>query len=163
MNIFKKISSSITESLLSGYSAQGISIACSVGIYIAFSPFPGLHGVMILASAYFFRLHLPTIFLVASISNPWTMLPFYSFDYYFGHWLVHHLLDLHPDLFFSASSLQPYWPALANTLSKCLGSGSICVWSFIVGGNVAGIIVALACYPLVKKLLLRKHSNGKQS
>lgn len=148
---------------MSGYSVKGISLASSVGLYIAFSPFPGLHSVMIVGSAYVFRLHLPTIFLVASLNNPWTMIPFYSFDYVFGHALLHKLCGLHPTLLFSAASLQPYWPSLADTLSKCIGSGSLCVWSFLVGGNVAGIIAACACYPLVKKLLLRKQSNVKQS
>ncbi len=163
MNIFKKISSSITNSLLNGYSVHGISLATSVGVYIAFSPFPGLHSVMILASAFLFRIHLPTVFLIASINNPWTMIPFYSFDYLFGYAIVHDLCCLSPSLTFSASNLHAYWPVLANTLSKCIGSGSICVWSFLVGGNVAGIIAALGCYPLVKKLLHRKHSNLKQS
>ncbi|MBM3893205.1 DUF2062 domain-containing protein [Candidatus Dependentiae bacterium] len=163
MNIFKKITSSITDSLLNGYTVHGISLAVSIGMYIAFSPFAGLHGVMILASAFLFGLHLPTVFLVASLNNPWTMIPFYSFDYILGYALVHDFFNLHPTLTFSAHSLDNYWPSLANTLSKCLGSGSICVWSFLVGGNVAGIIAALACYPLVKKLLHRKHSNIKQS
>jgi uncharacterized protein (DUF2062 family) len=160
MNPFKKISLNITKALGAGYSANTIATSCAVGLYIAFSPFPGLHSVMILAAGLLFGLHIPMLFIMASLNNPWTMVPFYSFDYSFGYWLVHTAWGLSPSWTLSAESLRYYAPSLADTLAKYLGSGKLCVWSFLVGGNVAGIGAALCCYPLIQKLL-RKQKNVK--
>jgi uncharacterized protein (DUF2062 family) len=163
MNPFKKISLNITNALLSGYTPTTITRSCAVGLYIAFSPFPGLHSMMILAARFLFGMHLPTVFIIASLNNPWTMVPMYSFDYVFGYWLIHSFFGLNPDLALSAETLRHHLPSLADTLAKYLGSGKLCVWSFLVGGNIVGIVAALCCYPLVKQILLRKQTDVKQS
>ncbi len=69
------------------------------------------------------------------------MIPFYSFDYAFGYWVVHSLIGWHPDWHIS--------------LAKLFGSGSICIWSFLVGGNIIGIVAALVSYPVVIRFFNR--------
>ena len=153
MNLLKKVSATITKALQTGYTPDGIARSCAVGLYIAFSPFPGLHGVMMLACSTLFKLHLPTVFLAGSLNNPWTMVPFYSFDYAFGPLLVRSWGGYNPSLTISAATLQPYVPTISKALSKVVGSGSMCLWSFLIGGNVAGILAAALAYPLVRKML----------
>jgi len=64
------------------------------------------------------------------------MIPFYSGGYAFGYWLVHNLLGLNPTWVIS--------------LAKLFGSGTICLWSFLIGGNILGIAAALICYPIMR-------------
>jgi uncharacterized protein (DUF2062 family) len=131
MGVFKK-------ALLSGSTPKRLARSFCMGVYIAFSPFPGGHSIMMLLSKYLFDLHFPTLFLITSINNPWTMLPFFSFDYAFGYWVVHSLLGLEPSLVLS-------W-------ARLFGSAKICVWSFLIGGNILGIVAAFACYPFIHRL-----------
>ncbi|KKQ33371.1 MAG: hypothetical protein US49_C0001G0051 [candidate division TM6 bacterium GW2011_GWF2_37_49] len=143
----QKILDFFNKILKSGASPQKLAISCSIGIYIAFSPFPGLHAVMIFLIHWILGLNLPMMFLATSINNPWTIIPFYSTDYFFGYWLVHNVLGRNPDFCIS--------------LAKVFGSGKICLVSFFVGGNVLGLAVALISYPFASLLFKRLLKSGK--
>ena len=130
------------------FSPEVLAWSFSAGIYIAFSPFPGLHTVMVLITRLLFRCNVPILFFSTSINNPWTMIPFFSFDYFFGHWLVHTLLGFNPGMVVS--------------LEKVGLSGTLCLWSFLIGGNVLGIVGALISYPIMKKVFTRLASIKKQ-
>ena len=115
----------------------------AVGMYIAFSPFPGAHTCMILFSKFAFKLNFLILCLVASINNPWTMIPFYSFDYVFGYWITHDLLKL----------TLPWQLSLGNLF----GLGKVCVISFFIGGNLLGIVFAYISYFICKRVLNRRN------
>jgi uncharacterized protein (DUF2062 family) len=130
----KKLSALFKNALLSGCTPRRLSHSCCLGLYIALSPFPGGHTIIMFACNYLFKLHFPTLFIATSINNPWTMIPFYTFDYAFGYWFVH--------------SFMGWSPSWDLSLAKIFGTGKICIWSFLIGGNILGIIFALASYPL---------------
>jgi len=120
------------------FSPEILAWSFAVGVYIAFSPFPGCHTIMILVTRFFFRCNVPILFFSTSFNNPWTMIPFFSLDYFFGHWLVHSVLGLNPGMVIS--------------LEKVGLSGTLCLWSFLIGGNVLGIAGALISYPIMKRV-----------
>jgi hypothetical protein len=66
------------------------------------------------------------------------MIPFFSCDYAFGYWLLHSLLG--------------WTPSWTLSLAKLFGSGKICVWSFLIGGNVLGIVAAFIAYPVANRI-----------
>ncbi|MFA6527197.1 MAG: DUF2062 domain-containing protein [Candidatus Babeliales bacterium] len=134
------------KALLEGCTPEKLTRSFCLGIYISFSPFPGLHTVMMIASMYLFDVHLPTLFLATSINNPWTMAPFFTTDYFFGRWLLHSFLAIHPT-----------W---VITLPKIFGSGTICLWSFLIGGNVLGVVCAMALWPFAS-VIFKKLSQGR--
>lgn len=136
MQILEKIKNTIKNALTKGCSVEKLTLSFCMGIYIAFSPFPGAHTIIMFIAKWLFNINFPVLFISTSINNPWTMIPFYTFDYIFGHWILHNILGFNPGW------LIP--------ISKIFGSGSICVWSFFVGGNILGISIALLSYPLVK-------------
>lgn len=140
INFFKKI-------VNAGTSPQKLALSFAIGAYIAFSPFPGLHAVMMFFLNWLLGLNFPILFLATSINNPWTIIPFYSVDYIFGHWLVHNFLGWNPSFCIS--------------LEKFFGSGKVCITSFLIGGNVLGIAAALLSYPIVFILFKRFSQNGK--
>ena len=152
MQILEKIKRSIKNSLTQGCSVEKLTLSVCMGIYIAFSPFPGVHTIMMFIVKGLFNINFPVLFISTSINNPWTMIPFYTFDYIFGHWLIHNILGFNPG-----------W---SIPIAKIFGSGSICVWSFFIGGNILGISVALLSYPFVKIFfvkLVTKFKTVKQS
>jgi uncharacterized protein (DUF2062 family) len=149
MSFQRKIKSFLEKAVKSGASPKIFALSFSIGIYIAFSPFPGAHTIMVVASMWLFKLNPIALFVGASLNNPWTMIPFFSFDYFFGYWLVHSVFDF-----------QPGW---IISLAKIFGFGNVCLWSFIIGGNVLGIGCALISYPLMKiffKKYIEKSASG---
>lgn len=131
----KKLKAIIVNALKAGWTADKLSLTFCLGLYIAFSPFPGGHTIMMVALNYLLNLNFPLLFIVTSINNPWTMIPFFSLDYVFGYWLVHSFLGFNPT-----------WTIC---LADIFGGGTICLWSFFIGGNILGIAAALLTYPIV--------------
>lgn len=143
----EKIKKIFTNAIRSGSSSEKLTLSFCVGLYIAFAPFPGVHTVMMFAATWMFGLNFPIVFLATSVNNPWTMIPFYSLDYFFGHWLVHNIMGWNPTMVIS--------------IAKVFGLGNICLWSFLIGGNILGILVAFLFYPLVKFIFNRLVSSQK--
>ncbi|MFH1644577.1 MAG: DUF2062 domain-containing protein [bacterium] len=132
----EKILKIFTNALKSGNTPEKLTQSFCIGLFIAFSPFPGVHSVMMLFAKWWFGLNLPILFFATSINNPWTIVPFYSFDYFFGLWFVHNLLGWNPTWIIS--------------LPKILGLGKVCLWSFLIGGNLLGLFFAVSCYPIMR-------------
>ena len=137
--LLSKVKNIFLKALKANNSASKLALSFCMGVYVAFSPFPGGHTAIMFFFQWIFRLNFPILFFATSLNNPWTMIPFFIVDYSFGYWFVHSVLGW-----------DPYW---AISLERVFGSGKICVWSFLIGGNILGIITALFCYPLALKFL----------
>lgn len=136
MILFKRLRQQIITLILAKHlSANKIALSWAIGCYISFSPFPGAHTFIMLGAHFFFKLHFPLLFIATSLNNPWTMAFFYLTDYWFGYWIVHTVLGF-----------GKLWEI---SLSIIPGCGNLCVWSFIVGGNLLGIAAGLLNYPLM--------------
>ncbi len=140
-----KIKEILRRALVRGATPQKLALSAAIGVYTAFSPFPGGHTVMMIIFAWLFKLHFPTLFVFTSINNPWTMIPFFSFDYVFGYWFVHKLIGWNPS-----------WTL---SLAKIFGRGTVCIWSFFIGGNILGIIGGLVAYPLAFIFFTNMHQR----
>ena len=92
-----KIKELLKKGLSSNPSPHKLAFSFCIGIYVAFSPFPGGHTIMMLAFKWFFGLNFPILFIATSFNNPWTMIPFFSFDYIFGYWVTHSLFGLNDE------------------------------------------------------------------
>ena len=78
------------------------------------------------------------------------MVPVYTADYFcgdavcysvFGHNFMH---------------LNPSWMQWFNTMiARYLGLSEVSLYSFIIGGNILGIIAALLSYPIVYYILTK--------
>lgn len=144
----EKILKVFKNALTSGNSPEKLALSICFGIYIAFSPFPGGHTLMMLAAKALFDLNLPVLFIITSINNPWTMVAFFGLDYAFGYWFLHGVMNLSPAWIFS--------------YAKLFGDTKICLWSFIIGGNILGIIFALVSYIPIKTVLVRISDRKKE-
>lgn len=141
MNIIGKIKDAFRKAFTTGWSVEKLTLSFCMGIYIAFSPFPGAHTIMMIIATWLFKLNFPVLFIATSLNNPWTMIPFFTFDYIFGYWFLHDIMG--------------YSPGWVISLAKFMGSGEICLMSFLIGGNVLGIFFGLTSYPLVSFIFKR--------
>lgn len=137
-------------------SAEHLARSCAVGAYIAFSPYLFLHTLMAIGAIWLFGLHAGMVLAATyGINNLWTLVPIYWADYFFGHWLVHTVLQW---------DVTPYTPSFLQTwnlwLEHNLGITAPCVWSFFIGGNILGALVGLGAYGLCKWLLAGKERQA---
>lgn len=129
-------------------SPEKLALSFSIGAYIAFSPFPGLHTVMVFLFTWIFGLNFGvTLASSCFINNPWTMLLVYSAGYGVGYWMLHRLFD------FNMILLESEWMNCVNRFfENTVGIAKPCLWSFLLGGNILGIGLALILYPIMKKV-----------
>jgi len=132
-------------------SSKKLATSFCVGAYIAFSPFMGLHTVMTFAFAWLFNLNLAATFTGSClINNPWTMIPVYSGGYFFGDWLLHAVFG------FDTIGSNPTWMACINEpLAAYVGLPQVSLWSFLLGGNLLGIVIGIGLYPVMNYLFTK--------
>ncbi|HLL76009.1 MAG TPA: DUF2062 domain-containing protein [Pyrinomonadaceae bacterium] len=127
------------------------ALAFSVGVFIAFSPFLGLHTLMATAVAFAFRFNKIAIYTGTFINNPFlTLVPIIAASYAVGAVLLGRPLSLpegalellrEPHLLTAS-----YWRQLFDHLWDV-------VLPFSIGGTVLSVVCSLAAYPVTLKLL----------
>ena len=129
-------------------SSHKLALSFCMGTYRAFSPFPGLHTIMIFVFSILFGLNMTVTFAAAyGINNPFTLVPVYAADYGVGYWLLYKIAA------FDASAFNPWWiNSLSTVCEQRLGFPLPCMWSFLIGGNILGIVLACLLYPITKQI-----------
>ncbi|MDX6272241.1 MAG: uncharacterized protein QOD28_3464 [Acidobacteriota bacterium] len=127
------------------------ALAFSVGVFIAFSPFLGLHTIAATLVAFLFRFNKLAIYTGTFINNPFlTLVPIIALSYALGALIMGRPLSLpeeglrllqEPHLLTAA-----YWRELFTHLWDI-------VLPFSVGGMALSIVCSLAAYPVTLKLL----------
>ncbi|MDQ1524250.1 MAG: uncharacterized protein QOE47_2174 [Pyrinomonadaceae bacterium] len=127
------------------------ALAFSVGVFIAFSPFLGLHTIAATLVAFLFRFNKLAIYTGTFINNPFlTLVPIIAASYALGALIMGRPLSLpeaglrllqEPHLLTAA-----YWRELFTHLWDI-------VLPFSVGGMALSIVCSLAAYPVTLKLL----------
>ena len=127
------------------------ALAFSVGVFIAFSPFLGLHTIMATVIAFAFRFNKIAIYTGTFINNPFlTLVPIIIVSYAVGALLTGRPLRL-PE---SGMELLRDPHLLTRDYWRRLGEHA---WDillpFSVGGTVLSVICSLLAYPVTLKLL----------
>ena len=127
------------------------ALAFAVGVFIAFSPFLGLHTALATLLAFWFRFNKVAIYAGTFVNNPFlTLVPIVLASYAVGAFLLGR--PLRPpgeglDLLLDPHLLdRGYW--------RRLGAGAWeVVVPFSVGGLVLSVVCSLAAYPATLHLL----------
>jgi hypothetical protein len=127
------------------------ALAFSIGIFIAFSPFLGLHTIMATLIAFLFRFNKIAIYTGTFVNNPFlTLVPIIAASYALGALLMGRPLSLPEEgwrLLREPHLLNgDYWRQLFTHLWDI-------VLPFSVGGMVLSVVCSLAAYPVTLKLL----------
>lgn len=135
------------------------ALAFSVGVFIAFSPFLGLHTIMATLIAFLFRFNKIAIYTGTFINNPFlTLVPIIAASYALGAFILGRPLSLPEEGWTLLSEphllTAAYWRQLFTHLRDI-------VLPFSVGGMVLSIVCSLAAYPVTLKLL-RARQKMKQ-
>jgi uncharacterized protein (DUF2062 family) len=127
------------------------ALAFSIGVFIAFSPFLGLHTILATAVAFYFRFNKIAIYTGTFINNPFlTLVPIIIASYAVGAFILGRPLSIpdeglellkNPRLFSGDYYRQLF-----------VQSWSI-VWPFTVGATSLSVVCSLLAYPLTLRAL----------
>jgi uncharacterized protein (DUF2062 family) len=136
------------------------ALAFSVGIFIAFSPFLGLHTIMATLVAFLFRFNKIAIYTGTFVNNPFlTLVPIIAASYAVGALLMGRPLSLPEEgwkLLQEPHLLNgDYWRQLFTHLWDI-------VVPFSIGGMALSVVCSLAAYPVTLKLLRAKQRMRKK-
>ena len=130
------------------------ALAFSIGVFIAFSPFLGLHTIMATVLAFAFRYNKIAIYAGTFVNNPFlTLVPIILASYAMGAIVLGLPLALpresmmllrHPHLF-----TGEWWERLFE-------SGRRVLMPYFIGGMMLSVVCSLAAYPLTLRFLRAK-------
>jgi hypothetical protein len=122
-------------------SPRKIALAFALGVFIGMSPLLGIHTILGIVTAWIFRLNKFVTIVGVFVTNPWTIVPIYTF----GTWVGAKLLGIDrliPDI---------DWAHL--TVKELLHSFGPLLLPFIVGSTLLGVVSAGLSYFLVYRMV----------
>ena len=135
------------------------ALAFSIGVFIAFSPFLGLHTIAATLVAFLFRFNKVAIYAGTFLNNPFlTLVPIIAVSYGLGAFLLGQPLQV-PE---AAMELIKNPRLLTGTYYRELfGHGWYLIRPFALGSTILSIVCPLIAYPLTLSML-RAHRKRKK-
>ena len=137
------------------------ALAFSIGVFIAFSPFLGLHTIMATVLAFLFRFNKIAIYTGTFINNPFlTLVPIIIVSYGVGAFILGRPLSI-PD---EGLELLKNPQLFSGDYYRLLfvQSWNNIVWPFSVGATALSVVCSLLAYPLTLRAL-RAYQGRKKS
>lgn len=127
------------------------ALAFSIGVFIAFSPFLGLHTIMATLIAFIFRFNKIAIYTGTFINNPFlTLVPIIIASYAVGAFILGRPLSIPDEGLELLKNPRVFSGEYYQQLF--LQSWSI-VWPFSVGAMALSVVCSVLAYPLTLRAL----------
>jgi uncharacterized protein (DUF2062 family) len=127
------------------------ALAFSIGIFIAFSPFLGLHTILATVLAFAFRFNKVAIYTGTFINNPFlTLVPIIIASYAVGAFLLGRPIQI-PDE--GIELLKDPHLLTGEYYRRLFVQFWSIVWPFAVGGMVLSVVCSVIAYPLTLRAL----------
>ena len=137
------------------------ALAFSIGIFIAFSPFLGLHTILATVLAFAFRFNKVAIYTGTFINNPFlTLVPIIIASYAVGAFLLGRPIQI-PDE--GIELLKDPHLLTGEYYRRLFVQFWSIVWPFAVGGMVLSVVCSLIAYPVTSALLRARRRTRKPS
>jgi hypothetical protein len=136
------------------------ALAFSIGVFIAFSPFLGLHTILATLIAFLFRFNKLAIYAGTFLNNPLlTLVPIIIASYATGAFLLGRPLRISDSGI--ALLRQPHF-LTADYYRRLFHESRDIVWPFTVGGMTLSVICSLIAYPVTSSLLRARRGKVTQ-
>ena len=140
------------------------ALAFSIGVFIAFSPFLGLHTIAATLVAFIFRFNKIAIFAGTFLNNPFlTLVPIIIISYALGALLLGRPLRIPPE---GIELIKNPHLLTAAYYRELFGQGWYLIMPFALGSTILSLVCPLIAYPLTLRALRahrrRKHNAAQQ-
>jgi len=127
------------------------ALAFSIGVFIAFSPFLGLHTIMATLVAFIFRFNKVAIYAGTFINNPiLTLVPIIVVSYAVGAFVLGRPLGIPPE---GLELLKNPRIFTGEYYREIFVHSRFIVEPFAVGGTILSVVCSLVAYPLTLRAL----------
>jgi len=127
------------------------ALAFSIGVFVAFSPFLGLHTILATSIAFIFRFNKLAIYSGTFINNPFlTLVPIIVASYAIGAFLLGRPLRISPE---GVELLKNPHLLTSDYYHKLFRESWQIVWPFSIGATVLSLVCSLIAYPVTLWLL----------
>ena len=134
------------------------ALAFSIGVFIAFSPFLGLHTIAATSIAFIFRFNKVAIYSGTFINNPFlTLVPIIIASYAIGAFVLGRPVRIPVE---GVELLKDPHLLTADYYRKLFRESWEVVWPFTIGAMVLSVVCSLIAYPGTL-WLLRAHQRRK--
>jgi uncharacterized protein (DUF2062 family) len=123
-----------------------VAITFAVGLFLGISPFLGFHSILALILAWIFRLNRFVILTGVFVTNPWSIVPIYTFCTWIGT-LVLNTGGLIPEVDWNSLSMSTLYEL--DVLLK----------PFFVGTLLVGAISSVMSYFILRYAVKRAHEE----
>ncbi len=121
----------------------------AIGVFIGMSPLLGLHTVLGIAVAWLFRLNKIVTITGVYVTNPWTIIPIYTFSTWLGAKLLG-IEDIIPDINWNDITLVYFINEMKHVLLP-----------FVFGTTLLGLLSAVIGYIIVYCAMLKNTAAKK--
>jgi uncharacterized protein (DUF2062 family) len=133
------------------------ALAFSIGVFIAFSPFLGLHTILATLVAFLFRFNKIAVYGGTFLNNPFlTLVPIIIASYAIGAFVLGRPLRI-PDA--GVALLREPHLLTAGYYRLLFRESWDIVWPFTIGGMLLSVICSLIAYPVTSSLLRARRRN----
>lgn len=139
-----QISEKIRQVLVIQEPPRRIAVAFAVGLFLGMSPLLGVHTILALAVAWLFKLNKFVTLMGVFVTNPWTIVPIYSF----GTWLGARIIGMDtvlPSIDWSHITLVSFFEGFRPLVTP-----------FFLGTTVLGLVCAVMSYALIILAIRRR-------
>ena len=126
-----------------------LALAFALGIFIAFSPWLGLHIVSAVFLSWMFRLNKVVVLTATFVNNPWTIVPMYAFCLWFGVKITGSAAAV-PDIAWGSLGIREAYDVLIPFL-----------WPYLAGTIIIGAAAAAASY-FCFSWAVKRYRRGEQ-
>ncbi|HEV2836272.1 MAG TPA: DUF2062 domain-containing protein [Pyrinomonadaceae bacterium] len=135
------------------------ALAFSIGVFIAFSPFLGLHTIMATVLAFVFRFNKIAIYTGTFINNPiFTLVPIIIASYAVGAFVLGRPMRIPDEGLELLKNPQMF---SVDYYRRIFVQSWDIAWPFAVGGMVLSVVCSVLAYPLTLRAL-RAYRVAKQ-
>ena len=136
------------------------ALAFSLGVFIAFSPFLGLHTIAATLVAFIFRFNKIAIFAGTFLNNPFlTLVPIIIVSYALGALLLGQPLHIPAE---GIELIRNPRLLTAAYYRELFGHGWYLIKPFALGSTILSLVCPLIAYPLTLRVL-RAHRSRKRN
>lgn len=130
------------------------ALAFAIGVFIAFSPFLGLHTILATLLAFLFRFNKVAIYSGTFINNPFlSLVPIIIASYAVGAFILGRPLRI-PEA--GIELLKHPHLLTADYYRRLFRESWDIVWPFTIGGLALSVVCSLIAYPVTSSLLRAK-------
>jgi uncharacterized protein len=135
------------------------ALAFSIGVFIGFSPFLGLHTIAATLVAFLFRFNKIAIYAGTFLNNPFlTLVPIIVVSYALGALVLGRPLSIPAE---GVELLKNPHLFSSDYYNKIFVQSWVVVAPFALGATILSVICSLLAYPLTLSLL-RRHRKRKE-